>query len=297
MVGHNKLKIVLTGNCQARPLANLLASHPQVEITDVIILHLSREDQKQAHQEAIHAADVIVAQCTDDGFKPSHLRSSALRASGKAIIWPNIFFGGQQPFLRYFTHATAGRLLGPLEAMHDLRIFSEWHNANDGVSPTFESDANIDVSRIRDLGLKNLIRREAGCDVIVSDLIEHYANEPIFYTFNHPSKRLLKKLAERLLERLGYSAVVKEPLEEPLSAYTAPSTWMRSDREQEFRGREVRLENNSRVSLGPFRHYTWMELRQAFFYCYQHYAHLLDINKIRVTPNYPGQNLDGPFSC
>lgn len=291
-------KLLVIGNCQARPLLSMLESTGLFLAMEPIISHQAKVEECEKYIELLENADVILTQKTDSAFHVPIIASTNIveNFGGKALVWPNLFFGGQQPFLRYFTHAAAGRLLGPLEAMHDLRIFSEWRNTRDGIVPADELEAQIDISRINELGLRNLVQREVGCDVIVSDLIEDHLNEIIFFTFNHPSKFLLKRIAERLLVRLGCPACVKEPQKEPLAMYKAPSTWMKFEGEPQFRGREVKLDDNGQVKLGPFRHYSWIELRSVFFDCYQHYSHLLEINKIRVTPNYPGQNLDGPFS-
>jgi hypothetical protein len=198
------VKVVVTGNCQARPLANLLGSVPQVDVTDVIILHLAREDQEQAHQEAIHSADVIIAQFTDDAFKPSHLRSSVLRESGKAIIWPNIFFSGQQPFLRYVTSPTYGRLNGPLDVYHDVRIMTHWHMERFGTPLFNESfDASF-AERVANQSLEELARRESNCDVSVAEKINSmWRDERLFFTFNHPTISLLKHVAELVFREIG----------------------------------------------------------------------------------------------
>nr|WP_168623835.1 WcbI family polysaccharide biosynthesis putative acetyltransferase [Roseibacterium persicicum] len=293
------MKLLVTGNCQARPLMNLMCGTGLFEPLDPIILHLADPGHSKKYEESLQEADLIVAQKTDPKFRVKVLSSENINElySGKTVIWPNIFFSGQQPFLRYFTHRVQGRLLGPFDASHDLRIFGDWLSARKGMAGLIPRDSGDYIAAVRRLSLDSLRRREEGCGVIVSDLIEANPSVPLFFTFNHPSRFLLAKAAERLLARLSIEgAVVTEGDGEPLAAYRVPSTWMTDDLGDRYRGRAVVLKPGGGVDLGAFREFDADELRAEFFRCYDHQAAVLDPSDIRVTPSYPGFDLDGPMS-
>ena len=167
------MKILVVGNCQARPLSNLLTEVAGCDILPPIILHLAHETDSDTHLPLLAEADVILAQQTADTFRVPYLRSEAIRARDKKVlVWPNVFWAVQQPFLRYFTHADYGRILGPLEAMHDLRIYGRWL-ASKGLLPDLESrlDAGF-AAGVQAASLRSLQAREAGCDVSISDFLQ-----------------------------------------------------------------------------------------------------------------------------
>ena len=101
---------------------------PDTETLEPIILHLAKAEEQDPHLAQIETADVIFAQFAVDEFQPAHLSSSSLkqRYRDKVVIWPNIFYMGQQPYLRYFTKPGVGRLMGPMEALHDIRLYHSW---------------------------------------------------------------------------------------------------------------------------------------------------------------------------
>ncbi|MGL6211359.1 MAG: hypothetical protein ACRC14_16165, partial [Paracoccaceae bacterium] len=60
-------KLLVIGNCQARPLNNILvAAAPDLEKTPTIILHLAKGEAPDLHKRALDQADLIVAQATID---------------------------------------------------------------------------------------------------------------------------------------------------------------------------------------------------------------------------------------
>lgn len=54
------MKVLVIGNCQARPLGNLIAKYTDHDVLEPIILHLSKEAEAQEHQERIAQADLVV---------------------------------------------------------------------------------------------------------------------------------------------------------------------------------------------------------------------------------------------
>lgn len=286
----SEAKILVIGNCQARPVARLLAQTGRFTMLEPIILHLSKEADAEAHTALMAEADIVFAQRTADTFNPAHLRSSALRQTfeDRLRIWPNIFYSGQQPYLRYMTHSQKGRLLGPLEAVHDLRILRRWLHAQGETAWGNELDAPGYANQIAERSFRELEQRENGCDVKVSDII---ANAPdgrrLFFTFNHPSAYLLARLTERLLQTIARPVTIDEaPFGEPLSRYIAPSTWTAAPAwSGRFKGNEIALEADGKIALGGIKEYDAQELEAAFFACYTHAFTQNDISEIRFTPH------------
>lgn len=277
------IKIVVTGNCQARPLASLLANIPNVQITEIIILHQSSESQAPLHEEVLLAADIVLAQYTDDAFSPIHLRSKKIQACGKALIWPNIFFSGQQPFLKYVTSPTKGRLRGPLDVYHDLRIMELWHL--DRLGTPFFSDIFDDryTEEVAAKSLHELERREKNCDVSVAEKIAtEWRNKRLFFTFNHPSIFLLQYLATQITERIGLPHPFPDGMRrEPLDKIIPPSIfYSRHDDRAIYQG--VSKEDGS-TKLS----YSWDALVEASFNAYDKQKDLITGGDFRYTPSYP----------
>ena len=143
---------------------------------------------------------------------------------GRVVVWPNIFYAGQQPFLRYFTRPGAGRMLGPFEAMHDLRLYRSWLRTG-RVDPgaVLQADADL-VTRTAAGSRSALTERDALADVAVADLIaDDPRAEPQFFTFNHPRRALMADVARRLLRKAGLDAARPPPARpEPLGRYRVP---------------------------------------------------------------------------
>lgn len=123
------MKILITGNCQARPMSELLCDGVNNFALEPIILHLAKVEDANSHEALLSDADVIIAQATSDSFQPAHLSSRFLKEQfgPRVLVWPNVFYSGQTPYLRYITHTKAGRITGPLDVYHDLRILNEWY--------------------------------------------------------------------------------------------------------------------------------------------------------------------------
>lgn len=68
-------KLLVIGNCQARPLSKMLESTGYFDCLEPIILHLAKSSQYKEHLAQIEAADIVLAQNTADNFAVTHLRS------------------------------------------------------------------------------------------------------------------------------------------------------------------------------------------------------------------------------
>lgn len=54
--------------------------------------------------------------------------------------------------------------------------------------------------------IESLYERELSCNIQIAGYIEeHYKEEQLFYSFNHPNERLLNEYVNRIIEYLGYA--------------------------------------------------------------------------------------------
>ncbi len=275
------MKILVIGNCQARPLARLLSENIIGSNVETIIIHLAKAADEYFHTKSLTKADWIISQATANNFEPSHLNSNFIKLnySEKATIWPNIFFSGQQPHLRYLTHAEFGRISGPLDLYHDLRILDEWYQATFGrpflKKETYPKD-------VWNHSIKSLREKERECDVIISDIISTEGEKrKLFHTFNHPTKFLLENLVTRILKARDLPNSIKFMEREPLDKITTPGISFPNFFEA---GSYKGIQNWNSSTQTPHL-YNLSTLKEAFFQAYENKKILLqDQSKIRTTP-------------
>lgn len=278
--------VVIVGNCQARPLANIISACSLVSVSDVFIVHLERPDQSERFWRSLDAADYVLCQLTVDNYPCAHVRSSEIkgRYPDKALIWPNVFHSGQQPFLRYMTNLALGRIMGPMDAYHDIEIFNQWRRSRglDGVVPL------PDVEDVVDVSTRSLKARENECGVKIADFIsENLYKERLFFTFNHPTRFVLVELAKRCCDELGLDFNdVPLPPNEPLGRVSPPSALMEDA--TSFFGNELVFADDATVSVGPRKAYSRQGLVEQYFLSYDHQLpKVADLKQLRFTPQNP----------
>lgn len=286
------MRIQVIANCQARPVSMILPDLvPDIEPLDPVIVHLAKPDEEAAHMAQFEQADIIFAQLTQDQFQPAHLATKHLKAhfGDKVVVWPNIFYMGQQPYLRYFTHPRLGRLMGPLEALHDIRLYKSWKTTG-RVDPDVLEHWDPDfVAAARAASLGELQAKEAACDVTISDfLTTHEDSARLFYTFNHPSKFVLSEIMPRLLAATGTAATgsVAPDMPEPLDRFQVPSVWSAPD--ALFQGDAFYVDADGAVQRppGPPQSYTREALCDAFQSAYDANDIYRSFDGVRLTPNF-----------
>lgn len=204
-----------------------------------------------------------------------------------------MFYSGQQPFARYITLASGERLLGPTEAVHDLRFFWDWWQERHDSDIRPRLPVGELAREISDRSLRDLRQRETNCDIPISDVIAaHSHDRRLFFTFNHPTRFLIRALCDRILSHIGLPVQPENRPEndEPLGRYVVPSTGFPMTAEQDrYVGNPVVFNTPNLIATTSERKtYTWSELRAAFFQCYDHMAPRIDPGSIRLTPNMPG---------
>lgn len=206
-------------------------------------------------------------------------------------MWPNMFYSGQQPFARYITLAGGERLLGPLEATHDLRFFWDWWQERHGTDIRPRLPVGTLVQEISAVSLRALQTREANCDVSISDGIRaHCRTRRLFFTFNHPTRFLINALWDRVLSRIGLPSLhTTEPQDhEPLDRCVIPSSGFPRAAQEVYIGNPILLTAKGRITITNARHpYGLADLRATFLQCYDHVASRLDLGSMRFTPEMP----------
>lgn len=281
------MKIVVVGNCQARPLTQVFQRGSAAETLTPIILHLSKASDEQEHTLLFNEADVILCQFTAPTFEPNHLAMRNLKSlyPSKVIVWPNIFYSGQQPRLRYMTHTQKGRIIGPLDAYHDLQLVSQWYLDRLGFNPFTGQPSDAEI---QELSISQLKERETDCDVVVSDIIEENVNNRrLFFTFNHPTFWLLEMLSRRVSEQIGLQVSLNKGSDwEPLGQIVPPSNLVDIDAaDAVFSGFQTNASDakNTRQK----KTFSSVELREETFICYDTQRELLEDNQnIRLTPQF-----------
>ena len=285
------MQISIIGNCQAQPLSDLFVQRQDIESVNTFILHLSDDSSREKDLNIIRQSDFIISQKTHVDFIPQHLNSGWLKKNfgSKVIIWPNIFYAGQQPYIRYIT-SKLGRLKGPLDDYHDLRILKEWLLRKHDIKESCLTLA-LDTEEVQNHSMNNLISRERGCDIFISDIIEHNQDKKLFFSFNHPTSFLLKCMYERIEDKLNLNHQDFDfEKDEPLSTFIMPSSWNEMQSKfKEFRGFNL---NESTKKESKYVDYDALGLREAFFSIYdKNLLNDLDFFTMRLTPRMDADDL------
>jgi len=286
------MRIQVIANCQARPISSLIKLLlPSALVLEPIILHLSKAFETARQLEQIGQADVILTQLTSDSFQPAHLSTPAVKETfgDRVIVWPNIFYSGQQPYLRYFTHPNLGRLMGPMEALHDIRLHESWQKTGQVNETALQASDPEFVQSVRSQSLASLSARESLCDVMISDYIEECQDsQKLFFTFNHPSRQLLVEMLRRILAHLGQrSNVVIAEGPEFLDRYQVPSVW--DTHESVFQGDSYHLTSTgiAKRHPGPPVRYDLHAICRAYSEIYESHEIFRTMDGVRLTPEFP----------
>ncbi|GGP85060.1 WcbI family polysaccharide biosynthesis putative acetyltransferase [Shewanella ulleungensis] len=289
----NKKKVVVVGNCQARPIATLLeAMSEEIEVTKVAIVHLLNSEQEAEYKPFFEEADYIIAQLVSDNYPCEFVRSDKLsnQYGNKVIKVINLFFNGYFPDWRYLRIPTGGTLHGPMGDYHNSIIFHGWRNKKsiDSViqklkSQTYYSKIYMDADRA---SLNELVRREKNSDVnIVSYIKRIYKEKKLFFTFNHPTLELLSEYTKNIIAKLGLPLTsIKVPnREEPLDSLIISVIPLYKD----LIGENIYQGMGELSSIGPYKYKGKKEYKIDFlveeFYRFYDLNHGFDLKSLPAT--------------
>jgi len=238
-------RIVVVGNCQSHPLMlGLSQALPQANIHFCPSVHLATEDDVARLHQRLANADLLVMHRVLPGYRDDiGLDSNTLRGllspSSRSLVLPNLHYEGHHPWIGY-AHDPEGRLASlveesPLGPYHDFLVMVAAHA---GIEPESLLQASCSafvqqrLHALHESSLAELKKREADCDVAISDWIAaNHRMVPIVHTINHPTQIALDQLLRRLLILLGaphrLGPQVFDPTEH-LGALTIPiHPWIR----------------------------------------------------------------------
>jgi hypothetical protein len=292
-----KIKVSVVGNCQARPIANLLeVMVTNIEVNTVAIVHLLRSEQINDYMPYFRDADFIVTQNIADNYPCEFVRTSHLsnEFGGKLIKIHNLFYKGYTPELMYLRLKGQGTLRGPLSDYHHQIIFESWR---DGLSfkqtvanvESFEYWENL-FADVHQQSISELRTREMSLDIKLVDDVEAFLKDDrLFFTFNHPCLKLILMLINKLSaymslqqDNLIQYAKLKEPLNQfnvPLSKYVTKSLSLKFDQTSiPYKGVSADEQGEFKIA----RNYTLQELIHSFFNLYEHNSELIN-SDLRTT--------------
>lgn len=216
-MSHEKDLCIIHANCQAEPLMELLALSPGFSKLWETKLYTNyiKEDVPQMH---LDRCGLFLYQYL--GPEWGGLSSSGmlprLNPAAQDICIPNMFFNGYWPFWTGVSPIDFGDSL--LDKLLDagaqkpeiLKIYyygdiSKFANIKDIAEESFKIEAGKDLRS--PIKLASLMR-------------ELWCSEPIFYTCNHPAKRLLVAAADQLLKSLGFPPLTKKAVANYMPEYS-----------------------------------------------------------------------------
>lgn len=277
----NKIKIAIIGNCQARPIAEILRKQSDyIDIICEVIVHLTTDAEKEHYHPLLDKADVIITQVVADNYPCKFVTTQNLLNNfpGKVIKINNLFFNGYFPDFRYL-RTSKGNLAGPLTDYHSELVLNCYKS---GFSKDFTLSAfnkkNIRVKPYTNYfnhSLNELKQRENNADVKICDFLEERLNDGqvLFHTFNHPTSELLVKYANRILDKISIRYDEFFNLDwEPLGQIKLPIVLENSERSitEDIRGFRIGF-NEDKVELESKLQYEAIELIDAYYKVYAFY--------------------------
>lgn len=293
------VKIAVVANCQARPLALALPKLvDSVEVCGVVITHLAKDHEEADCDAFLSAADFIFAQSVVDAYPTAFVRTGALRRKygAKVVSWPNLFFKGQTPDLCYVTTPPSRRVIGPLGDYQNRLVFDQWRAgrpASDAIRALEQGgDWLAALDAVPSLSLAELRGRPSDIGGAVIDYIEsHWRDERLFFTFNHPTAKLLLMVATQLLRAIGLSPRDPNAVSEPerldpiipaLLPVVAERLSIRLPASTRTKGRQIVIEGDSvRVGAAPPTFYELPAFVETSYRCLD--AQIERDQEVRIT--------------
>lgn len=228
--------IIVWGNCQAAPLADLLRAplgRAGYRILDVEPVYLIGTAELTRIVALLPRCAAFVAQPVREaayrGGRGSDTLIAQLPATAAVVQLPVTFDTSGFPFQAHGHGADGVRVDAPVTEYHDLRAALAAHR---GLTPAqttawWPAPTADGVRRRAAASRAELRRREHGLDIATSDLVGHPA---ALWTMTHPTNALLGRAADRILTQLRQRGIatdttdvaVRAPEREYLGARRTP---------------------------------------------------------------------------
>ena len=283
------MKLVVIGNCQARPLADYIEKLvPTIQVTATPIVHLLKDSDEATYRDALNEADVIVTQLISDNYPCKFIRTSEIKRlyAGKTHTIVNLYFSGFTPDLMYIRHPDVTTLRGPLGEYHNKTILDGWllgiskQQVVGWLSDPFYNKQEYGKEDAK--SLDELKLREASVDIKIADFIEATRGQSrTFFTFNHPSSVLLIEYAKRICQHISGTTGNEDSIDasiEPLNQLiplVPPGIKCVEMGRSESKGTRVLSVNGADIELGESATFTNEELVSQFYDIYEQNAAFL----------------------
>lgn len=296
------LKIVVVGNCQARPIGHCLSQYNKnFTVLEPLIVHLLTNSDVEVISHTLMEADVIVSQQLNESYHIECLRTENLkqRYGSKLVVIPNIFLTKYCPDLVYISSPELGRLPSMLDIYHSRIIFEAWRSNESKTSVLsclddkdyWNNEYHDNVSK----SIAELKKRDMESDITVFDIIENVSEKDRpFFTFNHPSNQVLAALSKRILEHINEPWPSNLKInKEPLSSIIAPvfegakkAFDYKFDRPSYCVGFKPILNDGEVVSKGIRKIMSNRDFVESSFDLYDRILADKNLSNIRYTPSY-----------
>ncbi|SDX63562.1 WcbI family polysaccharide biosynthesis putative acetyltransferase [Marinobacter mobilis] len=291
----SKIKVVVVGNCQARPLAKIIESlNRSVEVTAIAIVHLLKSEQFDEYRSHFEAADLIVSQLVMDSYPCEFVRTSFLNSlyGEKVLSIVNLYFTGYTPDWFYIRIPERGPLRGPMGDYHNRTVLGAWQegiSVEEAARRLEDPEFNRRYLPEIQASFNQLRERESKVDVKVSDLIEkNFKKSRMFFTFNHPNMFLIRKYAERILKqaKIGRKSTWFRPKDrELLNQFVPlanPAMGLPAGSLSSHKGVKCSIDDQNLVTIGRRKEYSSQEIVAEFYRIYERLGDELDLRELRV---------------
>jgi len=280
-----KYKVVVIGNCQARPIAQILTLlNPDIAVIAVAVVHLLKSEQVNEYLPYFEKADLIISQLIADNYRCDFIRTGTLRNAygNKLITIINLYYSGYNPELIYIRNTPAGTLKSPLWEYHSKTFLDSWKEGievEETVSRYFDREYNEKYAEIILSSMEELKRRELLSDIQITDVIENdLYRERLFFTFNHPCMSLMMRMCMRILDRAMIEIVNageifsgKEALDKitmPVNLYAKDFLHIEFNDFNDFKGVDCDVQADGKIALSKTRNYSVREIVGKYFEIY-----------------------------
>ena len=220
-------KILLLGNCQVRPLSQLMqamladADIASIELVPDVVKRL--EDGEAEISRLIVEADIIFFHLHGDALQA--FRKNFPKENNKVRLIPRIAFSGFHPDIDYVEDGKGNKVLGPLGSYHSSIAFWGWKNAL-SVAATlalFREDIYESLGYFGYAGVSRdlLLSEGEQTGTPIGKMMEKWSQRGCWmYSMNHPKLFCLADVARSALEREGMVTLpgVEEFVDDELSS-------------------------------------------------------------------------------
>jgi hypothetical protein len=235
------LKLVIVGNCQityvGERLRQGIGGNSEIYIPEAV--HLIDENKVAELHQKVSECDYLVVQPIGDNYRDSlglgtNYLKSLLQEDARAVVFPNLYFGGLFPTFGYLPDKDSNLILARDEIWQGKNLpFSDYHDylmvvcAMNDFSPTqfsrlVTSKLSLEVkNKLFESSFSELKKRDEVCDVKATDVLVRDEFSPDnFHSFNHPSNSVMDRIASSILkitgvENVGFTDETAEALIHP----------------------------------------------------------------------------------